>query len=290
MATGATFQNIFFSFDPRNVASCILWLDAADPNGTGVKPSNGTSLTTWKDKSVSNFPFTSGGSSYNTTAVNNLPGIDIGTQLFGYDPGSAQNNWQEVFAAGIYTGGSTFNTYNGFVTSSVDSDGGSGGGIIFIGNAGTTSWYPIGNTYTTPVTNGTQTYTAIPAVQSSFVVRTYSATAVNLRGLRFGVDRSNGRNWIGYISEVICYNTALTVGQRQQVEGYLAWKWGLQGNLPSNHPYKSAAPVGSGPTFNTSQITTIPLTIQKNRNFTPPQISGCQLWMDAADSSTITRS
>ena len=25
-------------------------------------------------------------------------------------------------------------------------------------------------------------------------------------------------------------------------EGYLAWKWGLQGNLPSGHPYKNSAP------------------------------------------------
>ena len=29
---------------------------------------------------------------------------------------------------------------------------------------------------------------------------------------------------------------------RQQTEGYLAWKWGLQGNLPSNHPYKNNPP------------------------------------------------
>ena len=29
---------------------------------------------------------------------------------------------------------------------------------------------------------------------------------------------------------------------RQLIEGYLAWRWGLEGNLPSDHPYKSAAP------------------------------------------------
>ena len=26
---------------------------------------------------------------------------------------------------------------------------------------------------------------------------------------------------------------------RQIVEGYLAWKWGLQTSLPSDHPYNS---------------------------------------------------
>ena len=29
---------------------------------------------------------------------------------------------------------------------------------------------------------------------------------------------------------------------RQKVEGYLAHKWGVAGNLPANHPYKASAP------------------------------------------------
>ena len=28
----------------------------------------------------------------------------------------------------------------------------------------------------------------------------------------------------------------------EKAEGYLAWKWGLEGNLPSDHPYKNSAP------------------------------------------------
>jgi hypothetical protein len=282
MATGAVGQNIFYPFDPKSIDGCNLWLDAADPNGTGTPPTNGTTLTTWKDKSVSNFPFTSAGSIYSTTAVNALPGISLSTNFFGYDPGSAQNNWQEVFAVGLWTGGSTFDSYNGLVTSSVDSDGGSGGGIIFIGNIGSTNWYPIGNTYTTPVLNGIQTYTALPTIQNPFVVRTFSATAVNLRGLRFGVDRSNGRIWLGFISEVISYNIPLSTTQRQQVEGYLAWKWGTQGVLVGSNPYKTAAPQAL-PTLNSAQVGTIQLYIIKNRSFTPPQIKGLALWFDAQD-------
>lgn len=33
-----------------------------------------------------------------------------------------------------------------------------------------------------------------------------------------------------------------TTGERQKLEGYLAWKWGLEGNLPVGHPYENAAP------------------------------------------------
>jgi hypothetical protein len=45
--------------------------------------------------------------------------------------------------------------------------------------------------------------------------------------------------WNGFIGEVIVYNSALSTRQRQQVEGYLAWKWGLCVSLPANHPYKN---------------------------------------------------
>jgi hypothetical protein len=39
------------------------------------------------------------------------------------------------------------------------------------------------------------------------------------------------------LCEFITYNTLLTTTQRQQVEGYLAWKWGLNPSLPTTHPY-----------------------------------------------------
>ena len=43
-------------------------------------------------------------------------------------------------------------------------------------------------------------------------------------------------------AEIVLYNVVLTTTNIQKIEGYLAWKWGLQANLPANHPYKSAAP------------------------------------------------
>jgi hypothetical protein len=54
----------------------------------------------------------------------------------------------------------------------------------------------------------------------------------------------------GYLYEVLVYSQALSVSDRQKIEGYLAWKWGLQGSLPANHPYKSAPPGTSyGPPY-----------------------------------------
>ena len=39
------------------------------------------------------------------------------------------------------------------------------------------------------------------------------------------------------LAEVLIYDNNLSSEQKAQVEGYLAWKWGLQGQLPTTHPY-----------------------------------------------------
>ena len=44
------------------------------------------------------------------------------------------------------------------------------------------------------------------------------------------------------IAEVIFYNRDVITEERQVVEGYLAWKWGLQLNLPPNHPWSATPP------------------------------------------------
>lgn len=52
----------------------------------------------------------------------------------------------------------------------------------------------------------------------------------------------SGGAFKGYIGEVITYPSILLTSSRQMVEGYLAWKWGLQGSLPAGHPYKNYPP------------------------------------------------
>lgn len=40
------------------------------------------------------------------------------------------------------------------------------------------------------------------------------------------------------VGEVVICDTALSTADRQKLEGYLAWKWGLAENLPNDHPYR----------------------------------------------------
>jgi hypothetical protein len=81
--------------------------------------------------------------------------------------------------------------------------------------------------------NGTVGETINASYTTSY---TYQVQQISLGG---GYDN---RSYAGYVNEVVYYDRALTTAQRQQVEGYLAWKWGLQSKLPSNHPYKNGAP------------------------------------------------
>jgi hypothetical protein len=46
----------------------------------------------------------------------------------------------------------------------------------------------------------------------------------------------------GYIYELIVFKTEVNTQTRQSVEGYLAWKWGIQNSLPTTHPYYLAPP------------------------------------------------
>lgn len=46
----------------------------------------------------------------------------------------------------------------------------------------------------------------------------------------------------GSIGEIIIMTYIPSTSERQKLEGYLAHKWGLEGDLPSGHPYKSSPP------------------------------------------------
>jgi hypothetical protein len=72
---------------------------------------------------------------------------------------------------------------------------------------------------------------------------TYSgggSSGANMSGLV--INHVWGENSDCDVAEIVLYNVVLTTTQIQYIEGYLAWKWGLQANLPSNHPHKSASP------------------------------------------------
>ena len=53
---------------------------------------------------------------------------------------------------------------------------------------------------------------------------------------------------MGEIAELLVFDSVLPTNDRQKMEGYLAYKWGLTNSIPDDHPYKTSGPVQVPPT------------------------------------------
>ena len=64
----------------------------------------------------------------------------------------------------------------------------------------------------------------------------------NTSPLYFGRDSTTGRYSNVDFGEILIVGGTLAADDRQRIEGYLAHKWQLAGNLPEDHPHKASAP------------------------------------------------
>jgi hypothetical protein len=225
-----------------------MWLDGADPAGTGIKPSNGATVSTWVDKS---------GSGINLTAVGTPTYVTASSSIY--------------LNGGSYLQNTNFNftNYTLFIVSVQASDQGPlyTNNTTTGGNSGFFPRYSNGNYYLvqsdggwlsagSPFANGTTylysiQYDSLNNINlwsngSISPVITGTAGTITRNKFILGKRDASGfnENMTGNVFEVVQYNSDLGQSSRQQVEGYLAWKWGLQANLPPTHTYKNAAPIG----------------------------------------------
>ena len=267
-------------FDPRSIVGCSLWLDAADASTvTGT-----TTVTAWNDKSgnAKNTTSYAGTPSLTTNAINGVRAISLN--------GSSS-------LTGSITGSGTVVTVCIVGTQSTGCA--TNGGLLCFGRPGYIDWtdsgsFPIteaqlsgamSSTRASVNTQKTTTGFNTPFIYILIFDGTYANTYTNgiiqtppniahsgtfaYTEYKIGTRAGSTGNyyWTGYIGEILVYNSALTTTQRQSVEGYLAWKWGIKSSLPATHPFYSL------PAF--------------SRPFGPTDIPGCTLWLDAADSSTM---
>jgi hypothetical protein len=223
-------------FSPRSIATMSLWLDAADPNNGGALPSNGAVVSTWFDKS---------GSGNNLTGISNPTFVTSPTRMSNFS------------GAHFYGTAPTSYLMTLFIVYYDNNNDGCAPVYTENPNADVTGLFPNcgGTTYMQP---GWQVQgSSIPKNTQNLLVIQYTATNgfIWLNGtLNFTISSSSftrsaisfarrGGNYMnGFYYEIAYYNSVLTTTNRQLMEGYLAWKWGLQANLPSGHPHKSAAP------------------------------------------------
>ncbi|MEI6970947.1 MAG: prolyl oligopeptidase family serine peptidase [bacterium] len=85
-----------------------------------------------------------------------------------------------------------------------------------------------------------------PTVSNTVALKTAGGT-YGKYGITIGarIDPRFGKPSEGAVfdaGEVMAFSKALSVKDRQKVEGYLAHKWGMADRLPAKHPYKSRVP------------------------------------------------
>ncbi len=113
-----------------------------------------------------------------------------------------------------------------------------GGGTLFNVNAGLAS-----NSYNVlgAIFNGASSLISINGTATTGVTSGASAS-----GITIGSGGAGNQPLGGDIGEILFYASSISADLEACTEGYLAWKWGLQGSLPGGHPYKSAAPLVGG--------------------------------------------
>jgi hypothetical protein len=252
--------NVFY---PSNISGLTLWFDGADPLNTGTAPSNGTAVGTWYDKSGNGKNATTSNSSivYNSTSGIYFNGgvgytlptgcIPVGTTsppfsiyiVHNIPPATSNSNNMPLVAFNVAANWS-ISVCVAPINSSVS-------GMFFSTYSQNTSGAnPADNL---PANQRTITSTVISAPTQTFYTNGTALSVSPVSNIPTNYTIGNTNNYLGginqtntyitgYISEIVVYSGAHTTEQRQQVEGYLAWKWAAQTYLPVNHPYYPASP------------------------------------------------
>jgi hypothetical protein len=121
-------------------------------------------------------------------------------------------------------------------TTTININAAGGAGLSIITNAFTTNEFHI---LTVQITSSSPNYTVNIDGTSSLNITnpTFPASGSVADSNAQGIQSRGGTM---YIAETILYQSRLTQSQYQQVEGYLARKWGLNAALPYSHPYYSS--------------------------------------------------
>jgi hypothetical protein len=243
-------------FSPTMISGCALWLDAADQSTvTGT-----TSMTSWRDKSSNAYSANSFVNSVaNPSWVSNIQNGN-GVVRYSTGNGSAISNFVLAQTISIFMvyypinqtigffieQGPNENTNPGFYLYTLSDNNfaiNSGTGQVaanFPTNVVTSNtWQMVGGINPDPANSSTMAYYINGVTRASGSTQS-GTTPVTATLFLNGRNGTNNVSYNTYIAEVIIFNTALTTSQRQQVEGYLAQKWGI--SIPTSHPYTKFAP------------------------------------------------
>ena len=261
---------LFYSIltSPLALDGCSLWLDSADSISVIT---SGTSVSAWNDKSSRGYTFIQPNSAKRPTYL--ADGLDgKSTIVFSNDflAGASglelgQNSFSMFIIAHAYSFNTDILSKNSALwpTFSGEFRMGMSGGYTFpwakhsSNGLGSVQTVSMGEfiMYETVVNrvegkdtfyvNGAipPTASAISTYTSDISYNVTNSTDLIIGGYTDIWEQPNvaKAGFEGEIAEVIMYlnPSDLTDSKRQQIEGYLAHKWGLESKLPNNHPFKT---------------------------------------------------
>lgn len=78
----------------------------------------------------------------------------------------------------------------------------------------------------------------------SRTIAAYPASIVAPFRIGWG-EGTTSNTFTGQIAEILFYSASFSTFDRQVIEGYLMWKYGLQAKLPPSHPFAASPPTSS---------------------------------------------
>ena len=219
-----------------------LWLDAADQSSMTF--SSGSNVTQWNDKSGNGVNFTVTTGSVNTVIdggynVINFPGTSTMTSV----SSMVLTTSHSIFTVAKVPG-TGFNYLVSF-TNLKPSDNANGisgdysirydGGALITptsGNGGDIFFNNTGGYYANGTLSGNPTISSYHILSGRLSQGGTTPIALSFGGV-------SSRFLTGTVAEIIIFSQVLTTAQRQQIEGYLAWKWNTPaGSRPAYKFYK----------------------------------------------------
>lgn len=238
---------------PAYISGLQMWLDGNDPLASGVAPSVGSSID-WYDKSGNKNDTEGFGTGGGPTFVSG-GGISFnGSSQFCRTEYTAHAPTESIFV--VFKTNTLPPNDGASLKSLVDSDtiGGRQFGLYSTNSSPSLAknnvvWLSVGNTttvignkYIAECTYSSSGISIYSTGNDSAATNTNPTFSNGITLIGAGKNIQTGWHFSGIIYEVLIYNKVVTSDERQNIEGYLAWKWGLQTNLPSTHSNRSSAP------------------------------------------------
>ena len=229
--TGTAFYTVF---SPLSIPGCALWLDASDSSTvTGSSP-----ITGWTDKSGNNRPITiNSGPTYGTTQQH-------GKKTLYFSGNSITTSIPTAVGTGDFTLITVWKPYSAglFTVLSLGTSQSSSQSLGY--NGSYFNFYQFGSYESHYVTSpkwAVQIGTRIASVKTVYVTGTGATPSISdtfdEQDTTVVIGNGDTFSITGEVAEILIYTGTMSDSNRQQLESYLAQKWGLTADLPVGHSF-----------------------------------------------------